>query len=163
MSDPSPATRDEVDAHLDAVLRASGSALGNYVMSKTIEAMRAAMRNAMQTTPSEIAQKPVAWQAKHPGEIYEWFQTTKEVCEGRLHGAYEYRELYAAPVSAPSATREISLAGYAPKLYGTSGATGTLGPFGLTVRVDPNMPEDTLEFRDGTGRVLGKIINVGRE
>lgn len=46
---------------------------------------------------------PVAWQAKHPGD-YEWFQTTKEVFDGKLHGAYEYRELYAAPVSVPSAT-----------------------------------------------------------
>lgn len=53
-------------------------------------------------TRSAIAQKPVAWQAKHPGEIYEWFQTTKEVFDGKRHGAYEYRELYAAPVSAPT-------------------------------------------------------------
>lgn len=40
---------------------------------------------------------PVAWQAKHPGERYEWFQTTKEVFDRKGHGAYEYRELYAAP------------------------------------------------------------------
>lgn len=39
-----PAT---IDKHLDAVLRASGSALRHYSMHKTLEDMRAAMRAAM--------------------------------------------------------------------------------------------------------------------
>lgn len=37
----------EVDARIDAVLRASGSALHHYSMAKTREDMRAAMRAAM--------------------------------------------------------------------------------------------------------------------
>lgn len=66
--------------------------------------------------------------------------------------------------SVPSATPLLSLSGCAPRLYGSSGVRGTLGPFGLQMFVDPSLPEDTMEFRDGvTGRVLGKIINVGRE
>lgn len=38
-------TTAEVDAHLDAVLRASGSSLKNYSMHSTKEAMRAAIRD----------------------------------------------------------------------------------------------------------------------
>lgn len=65
--------------------------------------------------------------------------------------------------AAPYAGAEVSLSGCAPRLFGSGGATGTLGPFGLTVHVDPDMPEDTLEFRDSiTGRILAKVINVGR-
>lgn len=40
-------TDDEIDAHLDAVLRASGSALKHYSMHSTRQAMRAAMRAAV--------------------------------------------------------------------------------------------------------------------
>ncbi len=36
-----------VDAHLDAILRASGSSLGNYSMTLTINRMRNAVRAAM--------------------------------------------------------------------------------------------------------------------
>lgn len=39
--------QDTVDKHLDAVLKASGSALRHYSMQKTIDDMRAAMREAM--------------------------------------------------------------------------------------------------------------------
>lgn len=38
---------ETVDKHLDAVLRASGSALRHYSMQKTLDDMRAAMREAM--------------------------------------------------------------------------------------------------------------------
>jgi hypothetical protein len=38
---------NDVDKHLDAVLRASGSALRHYSMPKTLNDMRAAMRAAM--------------------------------------------------------------------------------------------------------------------
>lgn len=37
-----------VDIHLNAVLRASGSALRHYSMQKSLDEMRAAMRAAMQ-------------------------------------------------------------------------------------------------------------------
>lgn len=37
----------EVDKHLDAVLRAAGSALRHYTMQKSLDDMRAAMRAAM--------------------------------------------------------------------------------------------------------------------
>jgi hypothetical protein len=42
---------DEVDRHLDAVLRASGSALRHYTMQKSLDDMRAAMRAAMLPVP----------------------------------------------------------------------------------------------------------------
>ncbi|MBY3543697.1 hypothetical protein HFN71_28865 [Rhizobium laguerreae] len=40
-------TEELIDAHLDKVLRASGTALYNYSMASTIAAMRKAMRDAM--------------------------------------------------------------------------------------------------------------------
>jgi len=40
-------TDAEVDQHLDAVLKASGSALRYYTMQKSMDDMRAAMRRAM--------------------------------------------------------------------------------------------------------------------
>ena len=40
-----------VDQHLDAVLRASGSALRHYSMPKTLADMRAAMRAALEGSP----------------------------------------------------------------------------------------------------------------
>lgn len=42
---------DAVDRHLDAVLRASGSALRHYTMQKSLDDMRAAMRAAMTPAP----------------------------------------------------------------------------------------------------------------
>ncbi len=38
---------DEIDIHLDAILRAAGSGLRNYTLPSTVEAMRAAMRKAV--------------------------------------------------------------------------------------------------------------------
>ena len=44
----SPAVSNQhIDRHLDAVLRASGSALRHYTMQKSLDDMRAAMRDAM--------------------------------------------------------------------------------------------------------------------
>ena len=37
----------QIDAALDSVLKASGSALRNYTMPKTLEGMREAMRKVM--------------------------------------------------------------------------------------------------------------------
>lgn len=45
MTDMTPEQR--IDANLDAVLRASGSALKHYTMPGTLEAMREAMRKIM--------------------------------------------------------------------------------------------------------------------
>lgn len=42
---------DELDRHLDAVLRAAGSALRHYTMQKSLDDMRAAMRAAMTPVP----------------------------------------------------------------------------------------------------------------
>jgi len=39
--------QDNIDAALDSVLRASGSALRNYTMPATLEKMREAMRKVM--------------------------------------------------------------------------------------------------------------------
>lgn len=40
-------TDEEVDVHLEAVLRASGSSLRHFTMHKTLAEMRGAMRTAM--------------------------------------------------------------------------------------------------------------------
>lgn len=61
--------------------------------SYALAAEKAVMKNA---ALSRAIGTPVAWQAKHPGDGYEWFQTTKEVFDSKGHGGYEYRELYAA-------------------------------------------------------------------
>jgi hypothetical protein len=68
-------------------------------------------------------------------------------------------------LAAPSERKEpiLSLGGCAPKLFGSGGVLGSLGPFGLTLHVDPDLTDDVMEFRDRvTGRVLAKIINVGK-
>lgn len=45
-------TSDEtIDRHLDAILKASGSGLRYFTMSKTRDDMRAALRNALKGTP----------------------------------------------------------------------------------------------------------------
>lgn len=49
-------TNAEIDLHLDAVLRASGSALRHYTLAKSLDDMRAAMRNAM-TRPCPAAEQ----------------------------------------------------------------------------------------------------------
>ena len=41
------ATPEQIDAHLDAVLRAAGSGLRHYTMQKSLDDMRAAMRKAI--------------------------------------------------------------------------------------------------------------------
>ena len=46
------------------------------------------------------------------------------------------------------------------KLYGTPGYVGTVGP-AFTVHVDPDVPAHTIIVRDGYGRELGRIINIG--
>lgn len=57
----------EIDRHLDAVLKASGSALRNYSMHKTKENMRAAMREAimqgqqLSPTHDERREDETAW------------------------------------------------------------------------------------------------------
>ena len=45
------ASDEEVDAQLEAVLRAAGTSLRHYSIPKTIEAMRTAMRAAMGVRP----------------------------------------------------------------------------------------------------------------
>lgn len=71
----------------------------------------------------------------------------------------ELEEQLAKAQSGPT----VSLGGCAPTLYGSGGTLGTLGPFSLKCHVDPDMAEDEMEFRDGiTGRVLAKIINIGK-
>lgn len=42
-------TDEQIDAHLEEVLRASGSALRHYTMAKTRDDMRAAMRRAIES------------------------------------------------------------------------------------------------------------------
>lgn len=44
---------EQIDAHLDAVLRAAGSRLSYYTMPKTLANMRAAMRAAMEQESSK--------------------------------------------------------------------------------------------------------------
>ena len=46
------------------------------------------------------------------------------------------------------------------KLYGTPGYVGTVGP-AFTVHVDPDVPAHTIIVRDGYGRELRRIINIG--
>lgn len=38
---------EEIDKHLDAILRASGSSLRHYTMQKSLDDMRAALRSAL--------------------------------------------------------------------------------------------------------------------
>lgn len=45
---PAPITDDRIDAHLDAILRATGSALRHYTMQKSRDDMRAALRRAVE-------------------------------------------------------------------------------------------------------------------
>jgi len=51
-------TDDQLDVHLDNILKASGSALKHYSMQKTKDDMRQALRQAIAELES---QEPVAW------------------------------------------------------------------------------------------------------
>jgi len=59
-------TDDEIDTHLDAVLRASGSALKHYSMHSTRQAMRAAMRAAV--AARQRSAEPVAFPSRRAVE-----------------------------------------------------------------------------------------------
>lgn len=50
----------DIDRHLDAVLRASGSALRHYSMAKILDDMRAAMRAAMTASWTPASAPPDA-------------------------------------------------------------------------------------------------------
>ena len=45
---------EQLDKHLDTILRASGSALRNYSLQKPIDDMRAALRAALRADNSEM-------------------------------------------------------------------------------------------------------------
>lgn len=47
-------TPERIDHHLDAILKASGSALRHYSMQKTLDDMRAAMRAAMDDAVHDV-------------------------------------------------------------------------------------------------------------
>lgn len=94
---------------------------------------------------------------------------------GMIHGTGTYekwvlgaieRAFERHGVSASSETKakvpEISAGGSNPvKLYGTTGAFGTCAS--VMIYADFDIPEGTIEIRDDVnGRVLGRIINVGR-
>ncbi len=55
---PVEPTPEQIDTHLDAVLRASGSALKHYSLPNSLQKMRAAMRDAMVSSapPSPVTE-----------------------------------------------------------------------------------------------------------
>lgn len=55
MSNTEQLTDEQIDLHLDQVLRAAGSALRHYTMAKTREDMRAAMRRALEAASAARA------------------------------------------------------------------------------------------------------------
>lgn len=82
----------DVDKHLDAVLRASGSALRHYTMQSTLDAMRVAMCNAMRPTSP-------------------WFDAVK--CKP-LDGEYVWASWTGIPGAPPEPM--VGLARYVPNL-----------------------------------------------
>lgn len=50
--EPTPPTTEQIDTHLDAILRAAGSGLRHYTMQKALDDMRAAMRKAITGDPT---------------------------------------------------------------------------------------------------------------
>lgn len=96
---PSPtpydqAALDEASRELHMFFLREGSRYG----TKACEEIGRVFMTAYQKAASSEKSAPVAWQAKHPGEGSDWFETTKAVFESKAHVAYEYRELYAAPL-----------------------------------------------------------------
>lgn len=65
------------------------------------DAWNLVMDNKIEKPARSATAAPVAWQAKNPHPNCEWFDVSKEVFDKKMHGAYEYRELYAAPQAAP--------------------------------------------------------------
>jgi hypothetical protein len=68
-------TPEQIDQHLDAVLRASGSALRNYSLEKPKAEMRAAVRAIIAQARAEWEAElvPVAWRYQTPTG---WHATT---------------------------------------------------------------------------------------
>jgi hypothetical protein len=61
--------QDNIDAALDSVLRASGSALRNYTMPSSLEKMREAMRKVMSDSyiaGSNDLMKSIRWAKDQP-------------------------------------------------------------------------------------------------
>jgi len=80
---------EEIDTHLDAVLRASGSALKHYSMHSTRQAMRAAMRaieRAVVERVAEPAPQPSA-EPTVPATSVEWLLAQCEEYQRRAHEA----------------------------------------------------------------------------
>lgn len=62
---------DLIDMHLEAILRASGSALRNYSMEKSKADMRAAVLAAMATGPAPDAEELVLMRFYNAGSLRE--------------------------------------------------------------------------------------------
>ncbi len=127
---------------------------GGFITNDRIKMYRAAA-DLLDSAPSETLHKPVAWIADNGAG--------KTLHFAKADG-WTIEAVQSLPAETTlSAIREISLGGCAPKLYGSTSPLGALGAFGLVVLSDPDLPDDVMEFRDGvTGRVLAKIVNVGK-
>lgn len=95
-------TDAQIDTHLDAVLKASGSALRYYSMQKPIDDMRAAMRAAVADLAASAAP---AYEGEPDMHAYaarlerQTFEMRKQIEALDL----ELRSLKAAPVNGPMA------------------------------------------------------------
>lgn len=95
---PEPVSDGQIDAHLDNILRAAGSALRHYTMQKSKDDMRAALRNAI------LALRPAQAGVQHFGWAYDfldgvrivndWVTSSKD--EAFKPGHFNQRELLAA-------------------------------------------------------------------
>ena len=74
-------TPEELDTHLDAILRASGSALRHYSMQKTKDDMRAALKAALEASQSQA----LAW--KEDAERLDWLQSMSR-CDPKMDGQH---------------------------------------------------------------------------
>lgn len=94
----------DVDRHLDAVLRAAGSALKNYTMQKSLDDMRAAMREAM--AAGALAQPTLTPEQER--EAFEaWLLSNYDWREGVLNRDKEGR--YTHYIGIPNSTGYVQV------------------------------------------------------
>ena len=108
---------NKIDQHLNAVLRAAGSALRHYSLPKSLDDMRAAMKAAIDDATSELQarvtkleaeraerekQEPVAHEYQGSDGIWRGFINQQHYKNTVEDGSWPIRALYAAPpVTAP--------------------------------------------------------------
>lgn len=103
MSQHDTLTLEQIDAHLDAILRAAGSALRHYTTQKSLDDMRAALRAALSATQPASAQgagEAYAYAVYFPDQPTEMLvHDLDELCEDMTNREHTVTQLFTQPAA----------------------------------------------------------------